>query len=78
MSGKDIGEAMSWGFGGQAVKKATQAPKFKPPAPLEQIDSVSQVSESATDVKKKKRTPAGRDSALLAGLSNALKTRLGQ
>ena len=65
---------------GSDVTKAVgiSTPKFKAPASLEKIDSANQVSESASDVKKKQLKPKGRESALLAGLANALKTRLGQ
>ena len=53
------------------------APKFKPPV-VEPIESVSTVTEAATDTKKKVRKPTGRSNALLAGVANALKKRLGE
>ena len=69
-------DMMNWGLGARHIKKLTEGPKYKAPAPLEQL---AQVSDSAAgDAKKKKLRPAGRSNALLAGIANALKTRLGQ
>ena len=47
-------------------------PKFDTPR-QETIESID-----ATDVKKKVKKPTGRSNALLAGVQNALKQRLGE
>ncbi len=53
-------------------------PKFQTPI-VEPIESVTTVTDAAGDARKKKRLkPTGRSNALLAGVANALKERLGQ
>ena len=53
-------------------KPSFQAPRQEP------IEEIQQVSDSAEETKKKVRRPTGRQDALLAGVSNALKKRLGE
>ena len=55
---------------------------FNPPkmkAPVQQTSApISDITEAATDTKKKMRKPTGRSNSLLAGLQNALKSKLGE
>ena len=51
-------------------------PKMQTPTPMA-VAPVS-VREDAGDAKKKMRRPTGRQNSLLAGVANALKSRLGE
>ena len=51
------------------------SPKFK--APAQQTVAPIDI-DAATDTKKRIRKPTGRSDSLLAGLQNALKSRLGE
>lgn len=72
--GGDVGKVLTWPFGKVLFP---DKPSFEAPA-QEPIESVSTVTEAATDTKKKIRKPTGRGDALLAGVANALKKRLGE
>ena len=54
------------------------SPKFNMPKKRESMEDIATVKESAADVRKRRLAPTGRQNALLAGIANALKTRLGQ
>ena len=49
-------------------------PKLDMPAPQGPVSSISQLASE----RPKKRRPTGRSESLLAGVSNALKKRLGE
>ena len=59
------------------ITGSLKPPEFNMPE-QEKVESVTTVTEAASDTKKKLRKPTGRGDSLLAGVANALKTRLGQ
>lgn len=52
------------------------APKMATTA-VNKVASAGEVADYANDTKKKIRKPTGRSNALLAGVANAMKSRLG-
>ena len=60
-----------------AIGDLFKKPKFDVPV-QEPIEEIQTVAESASDAKKRVRKPTGRSSALIAGVQNALKRRLGE
>ena len=60
-----------------AVSDLFKTPKYAVPV-QEPSEEIQTVVESASDTKKRVRKPTGRSSALIAGVQNALKRRLGE
>ena len=52
-------------------------PKMQTPTP-QAVAPVSITADASGDAKKKMRRPTGRQDSLLAGVANALKSRLGE